>query len=181
MPEISPKGMGEIAMIHHCLDFISNSHGGIKHKPSKLIREFKSWSNHDSIEAAKEILIQKIQSLNPDKETILCAVPSSTGNENSVQKIIPEIAQRLNLIDGASWGITKRIPTQSFCKSRMRDAKVLLHSLKFSFLLADKNVIVLDDLTTTGTSFRVVQLGLFELGAADLQCIALGKTLKLNL
>lgn len=115
----------------------------------------------------------------------LAAVPSSkciSNGSSASHELIRALVNQLpdnHLIDAGSCLIrTTDIPAQHMAKGK-RDPLTLLRSLgvKNSNLIRDKDVIVIDDITTSGNSFITARDLLLKHGARHVVGLAIGKTI----
>lgn len=109
---------------------------------------------------------------------IICVVPSSSGSsENYGIGKIAWILSRYKRINGSKCLIRYKAIEKL---SRGGDRSIWVHlnsiGVKNSDLIKDKNVILIDDVTTTGNSMMACQKLLLDAGAKSVRCIALGKT-----
>lgn len=158
-------------------------YSGIKDYHSDLIRKFKSNKKFASDYFIK-IISQwlKDNMSNTKFNHIIVPIPSSNMNKkNTITKIIPAICHNFdNVIDG-SMVITKTSSHNSFCISNRRCYQTILNSTTINFdLIADKHVILLDDITTSGTTFAALLAKFSESNALSISCLAIGKTVKLK-
>lgn len=117
-----------------------------------------------------------------DTEVSIIAVPSSDHTKiNSITKVARAIAKNNPMVTDATMAITKRYTTASFCRTNNRDTEALLNSLHISpVLITGKHILLVDDISTTGKTFDILEQLLFDHGAASVICLSLGKTILLK-
>lgn len=162
----------------YLFDYTPYSCGGANDGMSRTLLSFKR--NHASAyEFMKHLLSNYFDLYHFDlSKTVICCVPSHDGNIYSpVQRLCSHVAQNCGFLDGTHL-VRKLFATESFCRSGFRDAIKLRESLEIDGIIKGLDVILLDDVATTGTSFKVVATLLMQAGANSVQCLALGRTVK---
>ena len=164
----------------YLFDYTPYFSGGANDGMSRTLLSFKR--NHASaFEFMKQVLGNYFDLSNFDKsKTVICCVPSHDVTLFSpIQRLCSYVAENCGFLDGTHL-IRKLFATTSFCRSGFRDAVTLRDSLEIDGIIKGLDVILLDDVATTGTSFKVVATLLMQAGANSVQCFALGKTVKLS-
>jgi hypoxanthine phosphoribosyltransferase len=133
--------------------------------------------------SAIDFFLEKLKALISDDEVIVTTVPSHSCNISSSG--IRDLAQKLvqskkGFIDGTLYlerfkSIDKL--SNSFNK---RSIETHLNSIKVSHpeLVKDKQVILMDDVLTTGCSLEACKKLLLGIGAKEVKIIVLGKTIR---
>ncbi len=108
----------------------------------------------------------------------ICAVPPhAPSSEGPVRHLARRLAQRKNRTDAAGC-LVRTEEIQKLSQGGCRDVNVHLRSIRAED--ADKiragKVVLVDDVTTTGNSFRACKSLLLEAGARSVDCFALAKT-----
>lgn len=117
--------------------------------------------------------------LNPNNEVVICVMPS---HQMGLQPSgIRTIATRIcggNLINGTNCVIRSRDTSASHTSGMRRTYADELGSLSVqnNDLIRGKPILLLDDVTTTGVSFRAGKELLTQAGASMVICLALGMT-----
>ena len=115
-------------------------------------------------------------------EFAIAAVPSS--NPENIDSGICQLARKLaasNRVDATSC-LVRHTEIQKLSHGGDRSFSVHLNSIKVidHHLISGKEVLLLDDVTTTGNSLRACQQLLNQAGAKVVQCCALGKTSRIS-
>lgn len=107
----------------------------------------------------------------------LCTIPSSKmGFTNSITRLASSIAEKLNnATDGTAFVSSVR-SRDSFCKSGKRSADDLLSSVCISDSVKNKFIVLMDDVSTTGTSMKTIKNAILQKGAAAVCCFSIAKT-----
>lgn len=162
----------------HLFDYTPFFVGGANDQASRLLLSFKR--NHANAFNFFRSMLGNYVDMSPlDKaRTMVCAVPAHDGNLfHPVQRLCSAIAEDCGLLDGVRV-VRKLYPTESFCRSGVRDPLSLRRSIEVDPIVTGAHIILVDDIATTGTSFKVVATLLLEAGARSVRCIALGHTVK---
>lgn len=107
----------------------------------------------------------------------LCAVPSSrVGAINTISGLAALIADDVPGLHNACGYITAVKPRKSYCMSGVRNPNALISSLAFADDIKGKHFLLLDDVTTTGTSLTAVRNELLFRGALSVRCLAIAQT-----
>lgn len=111
---------------------------------------------------------------------VLCLVPSSKeGNINTnMIKLAKYLIDKYNFINGLT--VLKRIITvpSAHLRHNKRTPEIHLNTIEITDLnvIKDKNILLLDDVMTSGSSFKACSSLLKENGAKKVFCLALAKT-----
>lgn len=179
-----PEGtVGEIPFF--CLGTYCPQHHREHNDPlSKDILRLKDQYNStsDKQEVIKKYTNVMRNLLHTDNTFVICVMPNSCRGFNSSG--LRDIARNLSLppiIDGT--GVLERIqelPAKHL--GGLRDYQKEIESLRVNApnIIRNRIVLLLDDVTTTGTSLRAGRDTLLKADAADVVCFALGKTYRDN-
>ena len=94
---------------------------------------------------------------------------------SSMDKLLPELCKEYPLLSTEA-ALIKRFKTPSMCRTNRRRYPELLRSIGLVGSVTRKHLLVLDDVTTTGTSFKVAEHILLNADASTVTCLALAKT-----
>jgi predicted amidophosphoribosyltransferase len=164
----------------YIFDYTPYWKGGSTDKLSRILLNFKK-GHANAFYFMRSLAVNYFDLSHYDKlRTVICAVPGHNPEKpNQVQRLCGAIAEDCGFIDG-SFLVTKLHETDSFCRAGIRDADDLRESIKVDGIVAGLHLILIDDVATTGTSFKVVSDLLIRAGAASVRCVALGQTVKLS-
>jgi predicted amidophosphoribosyltransferase len=150
------------------------------HEESNRVRMFKNGYR----QALKYFYYKLIYNLKYKITTphSVIAVPSSTaGKINSITKIAKALPLNNKLLTDATDALQKIYTTKSFCKTNQRDTQNLLNSFKVNrSLIEGKDILLVDDVTSTGKTFTAISDLLLANGANSVLCISIAKTVKLK-
>lgn len=109
---------------------------------------------------------------------IICCVPSHTANisnNGSLALMIKEICKNTTYIDGSQLLIrNKSIPAQKNQRKRFEETHI--DSINISGDVKGKKIILIDDITTSGSSLRANKKILLNAGASSVICFAFSKS-----
>lgn len=109
---------------------------------------------------------------------IICCVPSHTANisnNGSLALMIKEICKNTTYIDGSQLLIrNKSIPAQKNQSKRFEETHI--DSINISGDVKGKKIILIDDITTSGSSLRANKKILLNAGASSVICFAFSKS-----
>ena len=161
-------------------DYTPYFHGGANDSMSRIMLNFKR-GNGMAFDFFRTMVVNYLEMVQLDKsKTAVCSVPGHEANIYSpIQRLASDVALDCGLIDGLQL-VRKTHATDSFCRGGVRDPHALRKSLVVDGIVRGLHVFLIDDVATTGTSFAVVSKMLIEAGAAAVQCVALGQTVKLS-
>ena len=164
----------------YLFDYTPFFHGGANDNFSRILLSFKRGHN-DAFSFFRAMVVNYLDLIQMDKsKTVVCSVPGHEANLYSpIQRLASDVALECGLLDGLHL-VRKMYATDSFCRSGVRDPQALRQSLEIDGIVKGLHVVLLDDVTTTGTSFAVVSKMLMQAGAASVHCVALGQTVKLS-
>ena len=153
-------------------DYYEPSSGGYANAFSRLIWAYKDKMGN-AIEAVTKIFIQVF---NKDF-TITCVPSSMVGNISALPQVIKRLPQGYNIIDATS--CLERVQSiQSAHHGGTRSA--FLHKetiqLKNKELIEGKNVLLFDDIVTTGSSMSACCDILRQANPKSIVCFCLGRT-----
>ncbi len=89
--------------------------------------------------------------------------------------LLPELCKEHPLLTTEA-ALIKRFKTPSMCRTNRRRYPELLKSIGLVGHVNRRHVLVLDDVTTTGISFKVAEHILLNADASTVTCLALAKT-----
>lgn len=115
-----------------------------------------------------------------DKDAVLATVPShKPSNVGSIDRAAQILAQKHERVD-ATGCLVRHRKIRKLSQGGHRHVQVHLTSIKVEnkHLVTGKQVTLLDDVTTTGNSFRACRQLLLDAGAASVHCLALSKTMR---
>lgn len=138
---------------------------------SNLILRLKD-SNLGAIEYFFEILDNLLA-----KNIILCSVPSSIPNKNSGMQNLVKLLSEENRID-ATECLLRHTQVDKLSYGGNREISIHLNSIRVDYehLIEGKEVLLLDDVLTSGNSMRACKQLLYESGVEKVRCLVLGKT-----
>lgn len=147
---------------------------------SRILLSFKR-GHQSAFKFFLSLMVNYFDLANYDRsKTVVCCVPTHDAKlYHPIQNLCSELATKCGFIDGLHL-IRKLHPTDSFCRTGIRDSKQLKESIEIDEVIKGLRVVLLDDVTTTGTSFSVISKLLMEAGAGSVECVALGQTVKLT-
>jgi predicted amidophosphoribosyltransferase len=154
-------------------------YSGLFNPVSQLILDFKNC-NPESFSYFKSMTSYWIKQ-NLHDPYMICAVPSSKGGfVNSITRLAEKLSGDHSFLIDGSQCIVKLMTHESFCKTNKRDADLLKRSTFISDHVNGYNILLLDDITSSGTSFNVISQMLLDKGALSVTCLAMGQTVKLR-
>ena len=127
----------------------------------------------------KNILLSKfLKKYNLNNYSILACVPSHNAgncNNNPIAIMIKDITKNSSYIDGSQLLLRyQSIPAQKTQGKRYEETH--LNSIKINGDVKDKNVILIDDITTSGSSLKACRKILLNAGAKSVICFAFSKS-----
>lgn len=145
---------------------------------------FDDYSNQilrlkDNLDWAVQRFYDQLSPLIIAKELCFCYVPSSTKEKRNtgIRRLAMKLAALHQRTDATACLIrTKTIPKAALGGERSREIQLDSLIINQATLIAGKTVILLDDVTTTGTSMEACRDLLLVAGAKTVYCLALGQT-----
>ena len=117
--------------------------------------------------------------LNDNEEYVICVIPSSKKGlaDSGIRAVAKRLCQ-LPIIDGTNVIIRNRTMDPNHLSAKKRSLEEELDSLTIDNegIIRYKQVLLLDDITTRGISFKAARLKLKDAGAFLVAAIALGQT-----
>lgn len=116
--------------------------------------------------------------LNDNEEYVICVIPSSKKGlaDSGIRTVAKQLCQ-LPIIDGTNVIIRNRTMVPNHLSAQKRSLEEELDSLTIDEgIIRYKQVLLLDDITTRGISFKAARLKLKDAGAFLVAAIALGHT-----
>ena len=125
--------------------------------------------------------VSKIQKALKNNEVAIAIVPSSSPYEKNLSGIGAlgqELIKEHNDLIDAIFCLERYQKIDKLSQGGNRNIDVHLNSIQVvnSYLIQNKNVLLLDDVTTTGNSLNACRKLLREAGAKKILCLALAKT-----
>ena len=143
---------------------------------SELILRFKD-KDPEAFIRCTNLLIYWIENFLPFDQCFICAIPPSRkSHTNAITLSAQKIASSLNYVSDGTHFIQPVKSRQSFCMSGKRSAACLISSLIILPDVANKNILLLDDVTSSGTSLSTVRALLQAKNAKSVCCLALAQT-----
>ena len=163
--------------VHHLITYFPKSSGKANADTNRVLA-YKN-GNHQAI-AHYESMLWDYISPRLNDYTLIMAIPSSqAGKVNTITRTCRDLSRKSPWLIDATEMICKTQSHDSFCRTGKRDAQVLAQSIVISSEVTDHNILLLDDVTSTGTSASVCVTLLLDAGAASVTCICIAQTAKL--
>ena len=148
---------------------------GLKDCNSDLLRKFK-LGDQNSISIILP-MIEKYLLTNIFNNTLLIPIPSCNKNKiNTITKITPLLCDVASHLFNGSNTLKKVFSTPSFCASGYRNIKLLKKSIRADGDITSYNILLLDDVSSTGKTFKTIASLLYELNPKSITCLSIGKT-----
>lgn len=174
MPTQVRRAAANTMKCFHYLRYIPIRSSGHNDQTSELIRNFKS-GDPAAIARCTGFLVRAVGRISLDPDTLVLVAPSSSGRPGSVHTAAFSVITAYGFADGTHM-LTKRYPTKSFCRGGVRCATTLAASIFVSPAVTSRHILLLDDVTTTGTTFTTLSRLLLASGASSVSCLALART-----
>ena len=109
--------------------------------------------------------------------TCVCPIPASTGEKTDVRfrAFCQELCSGTSVLNG-HYFLRPLIDRAEIHRGGQRNYHRVLDCIWFSNNIQGKNIVLIDDVVTTGRSFRIIAQKLVELGATSVNGIMLAKT-----
>jgi len=143
--------------------------------------KWKNDKRNESIAHFKAILLTLFGSKPNIENAVLCLVPGHSKNSfnPNMKEIIANLCEILGIENGSKiLSRFKEVSEAHKTKGIVRNKDTHLESIRItdSKLISGKNIILLDDVTTSGSSLLACKEILMRNGATKVDCVALGKT-----
>ena len=156
----SKKGLN---IIYYMCEYVKSDPLLIDTRSSNFVLDFKDGDQANS-EKAINIVVDTLIRVLPSNCALLAVPPSKVAkNRNTscrkvISAVVEKIGQEKNIID-ASDCLNRIKDIESAHKGGIRSIGLHLESIGFkdAYKIQDKNVIILDDITTSGTSFAACE------------------------
>jgi pyrimidine operon attenuation protein/uracil phosphoribosyltransferase len=154
---------------------------------SKMILDVKDMAKTDWIQSSQKIqkkaasvhlilsILKRMLNENRPDNVEFVVIPSST--KDNLQHGISKLTERLSRETVIPFSATTLERTETIIKGS-KDVATHLRSLRVTKAFTGKTIILLDDVTTTKTSFRAAHQKLTEAGAGQIYFLALGQTVR---
>ncbi len=163
--------------VHHLITYYPKSSGKFN-ADSQMVIAYKN-GNSKAIDHFEGLLWDWI-SPRVNDYTLLMAIPSSqAGKVNTITRTCRDLSRKSPWLIDATDMICKTKSHDSFCRTGQRDAFTLADSLAVSSEVAGHNILLIDDVTSTGISMFVCEKLLLAAGAASVTCLAIALTYKI--
>ena len=170
------------------LNYFSYYNKKNKDEETKHIKNLKYLNYDGMIEAEVYFLKSKFTKRiaefinNRNKEFVICVVPKHiayVANMGAIAKLADDISVKLNL-KRASQVLQRTENTYAKHKSyKRKNVDYLTITIEESYRIKNKNVILLDDIITTGETMNICRKKLLEYGAKTVTCVGIAKTIKI--
>ena len=153
-------------------------------RSENLVLNFKSRDNY-AIEKVAKI----IENIIPDNYALVAVPPGTVENNGNtavhmlIQKIVEDVGEQKNIIDASDIIFRKIDKNRAHLSSNSQDRslKVHYHTMGINEQVIDKIVdrpiLVLDDVTTSGSSFQAMKGFLSGYNSKNITYFAIGKTI----
>jgi hypothetical protein len=163
--------------VHHFVTYFPKSSGKANADTSRVLA-YKN-GNPQAI-AHYEAMLWDFIAPRLNDYTLIMAIPSSNAAKvNTITRTCRDLSRKSPWLIDATDLICKTKSHDSFCRTGKRDAFSLADSLAVSSEVAGHNILLLDDVTSTGISMFVCEKLLLAAGAASVTCIAIALTYKI--
>lgn len=175
--DYTPRNRGKEKQV--CDQHIMNIKDIIKHSGNE---EWKNDKRNESINHFEVILSSLFMSNFNIENSILCLVPGHSKNSfnPNMEEIITDLCKTLDIENGSKiLSRFKEVSEAHTTQGIVRNKDTHLESIRItdSKLISGKNIILLDDVTTSGSSLLACKEILIKNGAVKVECVALGKTI----
>jgi hypothetical protein len=152
---------------------------GMFDENSQMILDFKD-KDPETFTHCTNLLIHWIENFLPFNQCHVCAIPSSRKSyTNAITLAAQEIAHRLDYVEDGTHFIKSVKSRSSFCNYGKRSPAVIIDSLLISDEIQGKNILLLDDVTSSGVTFNTVRSLILAKNAKSVCNLALAQTFPL--
>jgi len=161
-------------------DFVAHLHPYYSYRSSKFDHQCRRVLDFkDGVPAAISHYTSIVDNRIGDKAYIACIPPHAPGRDSSVREMGRRLSQLKRRTDATECLVRHKAITK-LSRGGPRHVQVHLTSVRVqnAHLIRGQNVTLIDDVTTTGNSFRACRQLLLDAGATSVRCLAIAKTMR---
>lgn len=143
----------------------------------RVVYSFKDGAIIPAVDTLFTQAISDLKNQNRGKSFWLCTIPSSTIDRTNER--YRDFCSRISNMASVNNGFSMLMPKEDRDEVHAggtRNYDRVLSSIQFDPNIRGKNIILIDDVITTGKSFRLISTKLRQLGASSVYGIVLAKT-----
>lgn len=174
--------------IFYLCEYIPKSHASEKHiadtRSENLVLAFKD--RHRNMHDTAVSTVAKSLELQLDGSFSLVAIPPSKVKHNDsssphelIRRLVADLGNDKDIVDASDCLYRMYDIESQHLQKGKRDESVLIESTGIRNVekIHNRDVLLVDDITTSGNSFNIARKMLYENGAKSVTCFAVGKTI----